>query len=227
MNLESKTISGKVIPGIITTGKIDTSNLNISGGQPFSGKPEKLVGYYHYLPASGDLASFEMLLSKWNTTTLQRDTIAYGKFFGAEFSTGVDFKVFEILLDYKTNLLADPDSQLVIISSTMDRANPKSGSELWVDNLSLVEMVTGIDNSNKTAAYISYPNPAVNELTFRTGEKAAVITIYDVLGNKVTEVAVEQKEMVINTSTFSKGMYYYTVVSANNSLLHKDKFIIR
>ncbi len=226
-NLESKEIDGKLIPGVVTTGKLDTSNLKITGGQPVSGRPVKLTGYYHYNPAaaSGDLASFEVLLSKWNTVSNKRDTIAYGQYLGDVFNVGTDFKAFEIPLNY--TLTASPDSQLIIISSSKNRADAKAGSALWVDNLNFEELITGIEASSGQASFIAYPNPAENQVKFITGDTTASILIYDILGKKIDQLNVNNSETVLNTDTYGKGIYYYTVVSSANVILHKNKFIIK
>lgn len=229
VSIESKEIAGKVIPGIIATGKVDTSNLNVSGGQPVSGRPGKLTGFYHYTPAagSGDLASFEILLSKWNQVKAMRDTVAYGQYSGAEFNTATDYKAFEILLNYNSTILADPDTQLIIISSGKDRLNAKAGSALWVDNLALETLVTGLNSSEGTSGFLSFPNPAVNELTFRTNEKAKLVYVFDMLGKKTDELIVKNNETSLNTRSYSPGIYYYLILSDNNSVLYTNKFVIK
>jgi len=120
---------GKTIPGVITTG-ILKGGINVSGGQLYTIRSQKLTGYYKYSPQGADMAGFEVLLTKWNPTTLKRDTIAYGN---VSKGAAAGYTAFNVPLTYKTT--DAPDSQLVVISSSADRLNAIAGSVLLIDGL--------------------------------------------------------------------------------------------
>jgi hypothetical protein len=92
---------------------------------------------------------------------------------------------------------------------------------------------TGIDEEVAASAFISdaYPNPASTDFsvnyhmnTFAKSE----ITITDVLGKKIKEVKLTEKEgnVTINTSQLKEGIYFYSLI-VNNHITATRKIVIR
>lgn len=210
-----------VVPGLITTGQL--SGTSVVGGQAYTTKSISLTGYYKYTPSGADLALIEVSLFKRNSSTNKRDRIAYGKL---ETGAEPNYTLFDIKLVYDPAFTADPDSQLITISSSKSITAAVANSLLYVDHVEFTGIVTGINESNITANSSAYPNPAVNELTITTDEKANSIALYDIAGRMMDEVAVENKTANVNTSAYAKGIYYYTVLGINNAMMSKGKFAI-
>ena len=165
------------IPGTITTGSI--SGTKAYGGQTYATRSQKLVGYYTYNPAGSDMAHVAVLLSKWNASTLKKDTIAFGH---AALGSANIFKYFEVVLAYRSN--AAPDSQLVIISSSQSPATVSAGSILVADDVSFTGTLvnTGTITRGKSQASLIYPNPASALFTLHTEEAIETLSIVNFEG---------------------------------------------
>lgn len=61
-----------------------------------------------------------------------------------------------------------------------------------------------------------YPNPVDDLMTIRADETMQLISIYNLLGVKVKEVAVNSKETVIDLSKLEAGVYMIEIVGVNN-----------
>lgn len=95
------------------------------------------------------------------------------------------------------------------------------GSNIWVDNLSLDTVSTGIEENNFSNSLSLSPNPATTSLQLAInnwqGEKMEM-EIFDVMGKKVIgeQLPVGGKTH-IDISFLEKGVYYLKVFSKGNS----------
>jgi hypothetical protein len=92
---------------------------------------------------------------------------------------------------------------------------------------------TGIDEENAASAFISdaYPNPVSTDFSVRYHMNSfakSEITITDVLGKRVKEVKLSDKEgtVTINTSQLNEGIYFYSLI-VNNQVTATRKIVIR
>jgi len=222
--LSSKTIAGKgVVPGIATCGILDTVTYKPKSGFPFSNRPQYLSYYVQYMPSDpADSSSIKVLLTKWNSSLLQRDTVAFGtSYFNTMahswFNNGT-------LLNYMSG--ENPDSAIIVISSSS--SVPKSGSYIYVDNLQFVGNVVGISENNLEENNISvFPNPSNGEISiyfYVEPDKTSSLMIYDLNGKLINEVTEVSKNVSINVSQWSKGIY--TIKIKNNSQFINKKITI-
>ena len=218
VRLEGKNgaLIGKTIPGVITTG-ILTGGINVSGGQSHTTKSERLTGYYKYSPQGSDMAGIEVSLTKWNSTTHQRDIIAYGN---VSKEAAADYTAFEVLLSYNSTIVT-PDSQLVVISSSANRSNAIAGSVLYIDNLSFSGEVSSTSNSNYNVdppKINVYPNPVKDFLwikiyDFEEGEYSWIL--YNQSGQLKLQGKIFEHESKISFKSFSSGSYILKVNREN------------
>jgi hypothetical protein len=226
--LEAKTVLAggffsTPVPGVITTGSI--SGVTITGGQPYSQKPLKLTGYYQYTPTGTDTASMEVLLTRWNTTSKARETVASGIYFSN--ATLTTYTPFTVNLVYNKSITAAPDTQLIIISTSKNRQKAVSGSFMFVDHMAWSGIVTGTYEINNVSFNRIYPNPANNEVTITNNSGVSnLMAVYDISGRKLDEVVLENSNTTLNTSAYSKGLYYFTVLGNDNTILERGKFVI-
>ncbi len=139
LKLESKTITipifGNVdIPGFATLGTLDvnttTQTYSINGGEPFTDRPDKLLGSFLYNPVGTDQCVVEVVLLNYNeVTSTIIDTIGYGSFIG---NTTTAWENFEVIINYTST--ATPN--YVNINLVASYPEPVDGSTLWVDDLS-------------------------------------------------------------------------------------------
>ena len=219
--LSSKAIAGKgVVPGVAVSGKIDTVTYKPISGFQFALRPQYLSYYMQYMPADpADSSNIKVLLTKWNPSLLQRDTVA----FGASYFNAMAHSWFNngTLLNYMSG--ENPDSAIIVISSSS--SVPKNGSYIYVDNLQFIGNVVGISENNSKKSNISvFPNPSnedVNINFYVEPDKASNLMIYDLNGKLIHKVNELSKNNTINTSQWSKGIYTIQVNSNNQSINKK------
>ncbi len=138
INTTEENIFGTLVtvPGLITLGKFEIDLVNftgsVSGGAPFTGRPEKLTGYVEAKPAGNDRAFIAVGVSKWNGT--KSDTIGLGTMFIDSVQTGWHY--FECPITYTTP--DQPDSiNIIFCASNILQQAFTNGSRLRVDNISL------------------------------------------------------------------------------------------
>lgn len=218
--LSSKAIAGKgIVPGIAVCGIIDTVTYKPKSGFPFSNRPQYLSSYIQYMPADpADSSSIKVLLTKWNSSLLQRDTVAFGSSYfntmaHSWFNNGT-------LLNYMSG--ENPDSVIIVISSSS--SVPKNGSYIYVDNLQFVGNVVGISENNPKENNISvFPNPSNGDINidfYVEPDKTSILLIYDLNGKLIHEVTELSKSNLINVSQWPKGIYTIQIQS-NNQFINK------
>ena len=218
--LSSKTIAGKgIVPGIAVCGILDTVTYKPKSGFPFYNRPQYLSSYVQYMPADpADSSNIKVLLTKWNSSLLQRDTVA----FGASYFNAMAHSWFNngTYLNYMNG--ENPDSAIIVISSSS--SVPKNGSYIYVDNLQFVGNVVGISENNSKENNITiFPNPSNGEINidfYIEPDKASTIMIYDLNGKLIHEVTELSKSNSINVSQWSKGIYTIQI-KKNNQFINK------
>ncbi|MBO6025920.1 MAG: T9SS type A sorting domain-containing protein [Bacteroidales bacterium] len=86
----------------------------------------------------------------------------------------------------------------------------------FIDNVKVVATDTLPTSVNEAELTIRiYPNPVDNLMTINAEEEIQQIVIFNVLGVKVKEVAVNNKETVIDLSDFESGIYIVEMLSNN------------
>lgn len=139
--VEMKTVSAQnlIAGGSIYIGKF---RLNINNtaksavlGMPFTYKPNSMTGYFKYMPVNGDSSNIIILLTKYNTDTKQRDTVAFANQPGYDNVT--TFTAFDLMFDYNYSAGNEkPDT--VVVNFTSSKAAEffigEIGSTFIVDN---------------------------------------------------------------------------------------------
>lgn len=85
----------------------------------------------------------------------------------------------------------------------------------FIDNVKVVATDTltpqGIGEMNLMTSI--YPNPVDDLMTIRSDEDIQLVSVYNILGIKVKEVAVNQKETVIDLTQLSAGAYMIEIIA--------------
>lgn len=127
-----------LIPGIVGTDSLDIPNATILLGKGYTQRPTKFNGYYKYQPVGGDSGVVFVLLSKFNTVSGHRDTVAFAR---QIIKNAVSTYTFiDLPIDYRSS--ATPDSLTLIIASSGDinfvdlmGSKGQEGSRLWIDEI--------------------------------------------------------------------------------------------
>lgn len=85
----------------------------------------------------------------------------------------------------------------------------------------------GINEYTALADVTIYPNPAQNDITFavESGEVGA-IQVYDITGRLINSYPVSGDKLTINSSSFANGIYTYSLIGKDKSIVNRGKFTI-
>ncbi|MEI8231472.1 MAG: T9SS type A sorting domain-containing protein [Actinomycetes bacterium] len=93
----------------------------------------------------------------------------------------------------------------------------------------LMQAPTTVGVNEYTAALIEnvYPNPAQNEINLLTdASKTKSIQVFDIAGRLINTYAVSNNLMTINTADYANGLYTFSIVAKDNSIVNRGKFTI-
>jgi len=130
IRLQTKSVFGTVANGIASTGTIITTPpYGVTGGIPYTGRPDSIAGWYKYTPAGTDSGFVEFILKGH-----QNDSVGYVRFVtpNAVVST---YTRFSAKINYTST--TNPDTALWILSSSRG-SNPVVNSTIIIDDLQLI-----------------------------------------------------------------------------------------
>lgn len=215
-----------LIPGVIGTLKINWATANAILGEPFiwSTKPERFQGYYMAFPLNGDSTGAIVLLSKWNSATMKRDTIAYTKLV---FHGVVDtYTEFDAPIEYWDNTTMPDSITLLLLSCAgynavnMMGSVGQVGSQAFFDDVTLTN-ISGIDMLLMPDVGVSLaPNPAAGRMTVTLSEKVkdGMFEVFDSQGKKITKFRLNGISETIDVTVLRSGSYFYRVTDGARSL---------
>ena len=110
-----------------------------------------------------------------------------------------------------------------IATATMD----STGALKSVQWLKSLPATAGINELVSAVTVNVFPNPAENELNITIdGSKTVSIQVFDVSGRLIDTYAVENNYALINTTAYANGIYMYSIIGKENTLLSRGKFTI-
>ncbi|MFZ4401224.1 MAG: PCMD domain-containing protein [Bacteroidales bacterium] len=224
--LETKKWGTLIIPGLLVSGRFVTAAPFIIQGKPFTDKPIKFKGYYKYISVNNDSAALFAMITKYNSSTLKRDTIAFAQ--KAILTTTNTYTAFDINFVYSSS--SAPDSIDIVFSSSAAGANfaGQVGSTLFVDDI-MLEYNSGIVESlTPEVAITIFPIPA--KLSFEVEINTShhyplYYFIYSIDGKLASKGNIENNKTYISTHLMNAGNYILNVYT-EDVLLGSKKFII-
>ena len=91
---------------------------------------------------------------------------------------------------------------------------------LHLDNIGVRETIAGVEDNLASSLQV-YPIPAVNELQLSAQVGMESYTIYNLLGAKVAQGAIEGTQKQIDVSALQSGTYLIEVSSVNQIVTNK------
>jgi hypothetical protein len=220
LKLTSRNVSGMgVMPGIAATGTINMTTFAVTGGFPNTTRPASLTGKWQYMSGDGvDMGFVAAYLTKWNMTTMQRDTVAtaMNPLMGMVMSWGNFTAPFTYTKGF------NPDTAVIILSAS--GTNPAANSYLYVDNLTFSGSVapTSVANAAPLPGVNIFPNPATSEITVTLPDAANYsFTLSDLLGKVVRSQSVNAAQISLNTNGLPAGEYILTVSNGKQAAVNK------
>jgi hypothetical protein len=221
LKLVTKTVAGRVVNGIATTGTIDPLKQSISGGIAYTGRPDSIVGYYKYTPANTDNGFVQMILTGAGGDT---DTVGIATFNTPNTAVAAYVRFAAPFVYKSANAVA---KSLCIISSSASATVQFENSTLFVDDLDLITKPTGVKQLKSVNVTVG-PNPTHDFVTVKNPEMAnATLVIYDVTGRTMTQQLITNKSTTIYLNEYKNGMYFYSVSTVAGNLIKSGKIIVQ
>ncbi len=194
-------------------------------GFPLNTRPANLTGWYKWTNVGNDSAFVIAVMTKWNTTTQSRDTVALG---GLDIITSAaPWTAFSVPIIYGIGV--NPDT--VFIYAGNNSSLPTIGSVFTIDDLAFTGLVPiGINETASTHASVAVmPNPFSEQATLKldnTQIENGKLEMYDVLGNKVREIQnLSGSSFIISREELPAGIYFY-MISEGNALIASGKLSV-
>jgi hypothetical protein len=216
-----------LISGLLSSGEFVFEEPFIKQGRPFSDKPSKFKGWYKYTPVQGDSAGIGAILTRYNTSTQQKDTIADAVI--AVSSNITSYTEFVIDFEYTIPDLT-PDTIIVVFTSSGDASNlqGQDGSVLIIDDI-ILEYATGLqDNLMPELSLNAFPSPANDRITLEVNSfqpEDLVFNIYSMDGRLVESIVPEDRKTEVNTVNWKQGKYLVQAYK-NDVFVSSTKFIV-
>lgn len=222
-----------LIPGIVGTVKIKWETFNASLGEPYvyTTKPLRFQGYHMAFPVNGDSSAAVLLLSKWNSTNMKRDTIAYNKLvFQGEIPA---YSQFDTEITYWDNTtMPDSITVLLLSSAGFDAVNMiackgEVGSKAYYDDVTITN-VNGIPIMLTPDVNVKlFPNPASDfmKILLSKAVKQGAFEIYDAQGKFMTSYPVNSVNTSISVSGLATGTYYFKLTEGK-TILNTGTFVV-
>jgi hypothetical protein len=220
VNPDAATIPNRA--GILLTGTVSIASPYIRPGYISTNRPVDMTYYAKYTPVGNDTASCLVVLTKWNSSTNSRDTVAWG--YDMMPLAVSSYALRTVTMTYLSMSLI-PDSAVIMFSSSSS-FTPSAGSALWVDALSFNGYV-GMNEHAADAGVNVYPNPSSTITCFEvTDNSAAYVAVYDMAGREITRTDISNKKAILQTNMMESGVYSYAVLNSNGETLSRGRFCV-
>ena len=200
-----------IVPGLATTGVLNTITNTIEGGYATTERPDSLIGFVNVNTLAGDTSSILVIVTHHGTTSQE---IGRG---GIRF-TGVSggFNRFSFPINYTSALSTDT---ILIILTAGSLSSTAAGSILSVDKLSYYPVTsTGIISTNQQEVAIQQTSSHLIIDQIATNSQIQLVAINGEI--------VSKNESIINTTSLNNGMYFLQITNPNYETLCK-KIVIQ
>ncbi len=218
--------------GLLFYGTVSTSPAGFKSGRPYTTRATCTTFNYKYTPVGGDSAVAVSYLTKWNTGTSTRDTVAVSYFpIGTTSTMMPASSPYWYTPMYLT--AGTPDSLHIYLSSSIgsylpiNNPTPQVGSALWIDDVvvNTTWCAVGIKENGVSDAVKVYPNPAINVLNIAVGnEEVTKAEVFDVTGKKIGTFTFDSMKAKVNTDNLANGLYIYRLLNKSNEVINTGKF---
>lgn len=208
MKLTTRSVFGVTANGIASTATLVTSPpYGVTGGIPYTLRPDSITGWYKYNPASAsDSGFFQFVLQG-----AAGDTIGFVKLCTPN-SAVSNYTRFSAPITYFSS--ATPTNSYWILSSS-DGTNPVVNSTLLVDDISLVFNPTSSMNEyDQAMSPLLLQNPVLDYLEV-VGYEAAMCRVFDLSGKLWISDAATTSKHLVDVGILPKGVYVLNLITMN------------
>jgi len=213
-----------LVPGFATTGILPSTITGpVTGGIPYTLRPDSITGWYKYTPMGGESGYIQFILLGSSSS----DTIAKGGFATPTTTVGT-YTRFSAPLIYTTSTNPVANSLWLLSSSKNDGLTASIGSSLFVDDLDLIfNPTTAVNETQNNLELTIYPNPTTGIIQISNLQsQISNLKIYNVVGEKVYQSQISYLTSQISLDA-PDGLYFYSVIDENNAVINSGKLIIQ
>ena len=213
LKLTSQTIGPAVVNGIAVSGVIDPVTQQPVSGFAFNQQPASFNGKWQHMIYGTSQGSISVELTRWDSGMNMRMTVATGSVtLSGMAMSWTNFSIPFVYTDGQA-----PDSCIIVMKAS--GANPTQGDYLWVDNLSFVGNVAGIEENSSSFSELNvYPNPADDQVILSLTseiEDQLMIEVYSLSGALIltqeVEVTTGGNEIPVDLSSVLSGNYLISI----------------
>ncbi|MBS1764297.1 MAG: hypothetical protein JSS90_04935 [Bacteroidetes bacterium] len=220
IKLTTKSVFGVTANGIASTGTlITTPPYGVSGGIPFTGRPDSISGWYKYTPQNADQGFIELLLTGTSIT----DTIGFVKVETPN-ATVSSFTYFSAPVTYYSS--ANPTNSIWVLSSSK-AVNPVVNSSIIIDDIAMVFNPSGIEQVANSNEINLINNPASEKMYFRNrGNHSYQVELKSVTGNTVLKTNTGT-DNAVSIGAVADGIYFYIITDLHNNFISSGKVLVK
>ncbi len=141
----------------------------------------------------------------WLSTDITEGTLVAG-----------DMDNIEVMFDATNLVIGDYYADLVIVSN-----DPENNFLEIPVHLSVVDGIGIGEGDNSRIEMLVYPNPASNAVNVQANLTIDRLTIYNHIGQTVSEVISDETSVRVNTEAFEAGVYFIRIETANGYTTQK------
>ena len=209
-------IVGAAFLGSIVVG----ASVTVYDREAYTGRPANISFAAKYAPNGVDTAWCLVEITKWNTGTNSRDTIAE---LSIPIAASATYQTYNLPLTYYSTTLF-PDSLRILFSSS-SFVSPQVGSKLHADAVGLYGSNSVEDIYSFSSLVSVFPNPATEKVTITADiDIAKNVILYDAIGKTVGRHELKNKEVIVNTTLFPAGSYFYSILDESGKVLTGGDF---
>lgn len=219
IKLTTKSVFGITANGIASTATlITTPPYGITGGIPYTERPDSIVGWYKYTPANANDSGFVQfaLLGSSN------DTIGLVKF-NTPNTPVTTYTRFSKEITYLSP--ATPSLSYWILSAS-DGVNPVINSSMIVDDIDLIFVTTPVAGEPAKSPVALLSNLVQEEIMIKNpSEKQVFFELTDLSGRMVMREEITHHRQSISSAMLNNGLYIYRLSDLEGSVLSSGKVI--
>lgn len=220
IKLTTKSVFGITANGIASTATlITTPPYGITGGIPYTGRPDSIVGWYKYTPANANDSGFV----QFALLTNNYDTIGMVKF-NTPNTPVTSYTRFSKAITYLSP--ATPELSYWILSAS-DGVNPVVNSVLIVDDIDLIFVTTPVTGEPVKSPIAPVSNLVQEEIVIKNpSEKQVFFELTDLSGRMVMREEITHHRQSISSAMLNNGIYIYRL-SDLHGRVHSSGKVIR
>ena len=221
VKLTNKSVFSVIATGMITNGRAhgDTDPENgyvfteVNDSQwntPFTSRPDSIVGWFKYAPASGDKAKVEAILHTGSASNPENGTA--GNFVGrARFITSSTVGSWTRFSTPFSYFNSNTPSHVLLVLTSGDSTIAKNGSIAYYDDIEMIYNPVSVEEINPLSVIAFQKENSICVQIPSTNSKSIVVKVYDLQGRVINT----ESKLNIGTNLIEKpknnGIYLVNV----------------